>query len=297
MTIRPAPPADVSIDASLVRGLLQAQHADLVSLPLVEAGEGWDNKLYRLGDDLLVRLPRRQLSAALIEHEVRWLPQLAPRLPLRIPIPVRVGKPALGYPWTWVVNPWLRGETAASAHWHDGERGAVALGAFAAALHQPAPADAPMNPFRRTLPERSTRFGEHLQRLGSEVDVSRVQAAWDDALCLPPFESAPVWLHGDLHPANLIVCDGRLEAVIDFGDLTSGDPAIDLAVGWMIWGRDAREVFRTAAGRGAPIDEGTWARARGWALSLAVAYLAHSAGSLWMAGVGRRTITAVLADV
>lgn len=296
MTIQSAPAAELPIDIPLVRALLHAQHADLASLPLEEAGEGWDNKLYKLGDDLLVRLPRRQLAASLIEHEVRWLPQLAPRLPLPIPVPVRVGAPALGYPWTWVVGPWLAGETAAAARWHDGPRGAAALGRFVDALHEAAPVDAPENPFRRTLGERSSRVAECLQRLEGTVDVRRARETWEGALRLPEYQGPPVWLHGDLHPSNLIVRDGRLAAVIDFGDLTAGDPAIDLSVAWMLWDRGARASFREAAGGRTAIDEATWARARGWALSLAVAYLAHAAGSPWMARVGHATIAAVLAD-
>jgi aminoglycoside phosphotransferase (APT) family kinase protein len=114
---------------------------------------------------------------------------------------------------------------------------------------------------------------------------------------LPLFDGAPVWLHADLHPANLIVREGRLAAVIDFGDLTSGDLAIDVSVAWMIWEPDARESLRAGAGAGPPTNDVTWARARGWALSLAVAYLAHSAGSPWMARLGRQTIAAVLADL
>lgn len=296
MAVEGRPPADVTIDAALVRALLRAQHPDLASLPLAEAGEGWDNKLYRLGTDLLVRLPRRQLSAALIDHEVRWLPQLAPRLPLKIPSPVRVGTPALGYPWTWTVSPWLAGDTAAQIGWDDGDRGAAALGSFVAALHQPAPIDAPSNPFRRTLHERSDGLVERVERLATRIDGAHVLAAWHDALHLPAFEGPPVWLHGDLHPGNLIVRGGHVEAVIDFGDLTSGDPAIDLSVAWMLWTSEVRQTFRAAAGASTPVDDDTWARARGWALSLAVAYLAHSADTPWMARVGRRTIDAVLAE-
>jgi aminoglycoside phosphotransferase (APT) family kinase protein len=296
MNLHRMPDAEVAIDASLVRALLQEQHTDLTSLPLIEAGEGWDNKLFRLGEDLLVRLPRRQASATLIEHEQRWLPVLAPRLPLRVPTPVRVGRPGCGFPWSWSVTPWFGGETAATLTNH-GETLALQLGEFLTAMHQPAPADAPSNPFRQSLASRSDAFLERLQRCGEHIEHALVLLIYEAALAAPPWSGPSTWIHGDLHPANLVMNAGRLTAVIDFGDLTAGDPAVDLSVAWMLWPGSVRDVFRAMADRGAVrIDDAMWRRARGWATHLGVAYLAHSLDNPLMGDIGLRTIANVLAD-
>ena len=148
MTTRSKPTAEVTIDTSVVRSLLQEQHADLAHLPLIEVGEGWDNKLFRLGGDLAVRIPRRAASATLIEHEQRWLPRLAPQLPLPVPAPLRVGRKGSGFPWSWSVVRWFPGQSALLAPPQDVATTAVALGRFLRALHQPAPENAPHNPWR-----------------------------------------------------------------------------------------------------------------------------------------------------
>lgn len=290
------PDAELAIDAGLVRTLLYEQHEDLASLPLLEAGEGWDNKLFRLGDDLVVRLPRRQVAAALVEHEQRWLPVLAPRLPLPVPTPVRVGRPGSGFPWAWSVSPWFKGETAATLTSGVTEATAVRLGEFVAALHQPAPADAPLNLYRTSLSSRSDSLVERLQRCAG-IDQASTLAVWHASLRTPGWASESVWLHGDLHPGNLVVSDGQLTAVIDFGDITAGDPAVDLAVAWMLWPENVRGAFRATVDRTSrAIDDRVWQRARGWALSLGVAYLANSLDNPVMGSIGRRTIAAVLAD-
>src|SRR5262245_40482851 len=147
MTIAPKPPAEVSIDSSLVRALLDEQHADLASFALADIGEGWDNRMFRLGEDLAVRIPRRAVAAVLIEQEQRWLPRLSERLPLPIPAPVRIGRPGCGFPWAWSVVPWFPGQSALLAP-SDPMMTAVALGHFLQLLHQPAPEDAPHNPWR-----------------------------------------------------------------------------------------------------------------------------------------------------
>ncbi|HLG54180.1 MAG TPA: aminoglycoside phosphotransferase family protein [Vicinamibacterales bacterium] len=296
MNLQNMPDAEVAIVVSLVRALLCDQHEDLASLPLVEAGEGWDNKLFRLGDDFVVRLPRRQIAAALIEHEQRWLPVLAPRLPLPVPAPVRVGRPGCGFPWAWSVSPWFVGETAATLSGHT-EATAVRLGEFLAALHQPAPVDAPLNPFRTSLASRSDVFVERLQRCGRQIEHASALAVWRATLATPGWSGQSVWLHGDLHPGNLVVNDGRLTAVIDFGDLTAGDPAVDLAVAWMLWPENVRGTFRATIDRlTRRLDDGVWRRARGWALSFGVASLANSLDDPLTGSIGHRTIAAVLAD-
>ena len=287
------PAAEVEIDPSLVRGLLADQHPDLAVLPLEAGVPGWDNAIFRLGRELVVRLPRRAIAVRPLENEQRWLPELAPRLPLPIPVPVRVGVAGRGFPWPWSVCPWFEGETAAETPF-DQAAAARDLGAFVAALHAPAPDDAPANEFRGgALAGRSAILEERLALLAGTVDAEAVRARWRAALAAPYDAGRRVWLHGDLHPANLVVRNGRLAAVLDLGDLTGGDPATDLAAAWMFFDPDARRVFRDAAG--AP-DADTWARARGWALSHGIACLASSADNPRMHAVGARTLANVLAD-
>jgi aminoglycoside phosphotransferase (APT) family kinase protein len=291
------PRAEVSIDESLVRALLEEQHPDLASLPIVESSEGWDNKLFRLGDHLVVRLPRRQMAASLIEHEQRWLPVLAPRLPVPVPAPVRVGRPGCGFPWAWSVAPWFSGETAATMTSGYTEAVALRLAEFLAALHQPAPVDAPFNPFRTSLSSRSDAFVERLPRCGDHVDQASALLVWRAALAAPAWSGPSMWLHGDLHPGNMLVHAGRLTAVLDFGDLTAGDPAVDLAVAWMMWPESVRAVFRAAVDRTTSwADDAMWHRARGWAVSLGVAYLVSSLDNPLMGAIGIRTVAAALAD-
>src|SRR5437773_2048766 len=212
------PPADVTIEPSLVRALLSDQHPDLAHLPLVDVGSGWDNRLYRLGDGLAVRMPRRAVAAPLIEHEQRWLPELAPRLPLPIPAPVRIGRPGCGYPWSWSVVPWVAGKPAAIEPPDDGAAAAVTLGTFVCALHHPAPNGVPSNPVRGVpLADRANAVHRRVMRLEGAVNRATVLAAWEEALHAPSWSGPPLWIHGDLHPGNLIVTAGRVSAVIDFG--------------------------------------------------------------------------------
>ena len=286
--------ADVAIDAALVSALLHQQHPDLAHLPLDEVGGGWDNRLFRLGDDLLVRLPRRGLSAPLVAHEQGWLPQLAPRLPLPIPVPVRTGRPGCGYPWAWSVVPWLAGETLLRTVPADPSQIARDLAAFLRALHQPAPADAPANPWRGVpLAARTPKLHACLERVGGSVDRIAVLASWQEAVTAAPWRGPAVWIHGDLHPHNLLVAAGRLSAVIDFGDVTSGDPATDLSIGWMV-PPPFRLALREAMGDS--VDGATWRRARGWALTLGMAYVAGSKEGDPLIALGRATIEAALGD-
>jgi aminoglycoside phosphotransferase (APT) family kinase protein len=289
--------ADVEIDVSLVRALLEDQHPDLSKLPLTEIGGGWDNRLFRLGDQWLVRVPRRALSAPLVEYERRWLPELAVQLPLPVPVPVRMGRPGRGFPWSWSVVPWLAGASLLHARLERPVRTAIDLEAFLRVLHQAAPVDAPLNPWRGVpLPARTPILQSHLDQLGQAVDRAAVLAFWRRVVDTPMWSSPPVWIHGDLHPGNLLVSEGRLSAVIDFGDLTSGDPATDFAIGWMLppaFRQALREAIRA---RPIPIDDATWARARGWALALGVAYMAASPDGDPMIALGRAAIEAALGD-
>jgi aminoglycoside phosphotransferase (APT) family kinase protein len=298
MTIGAKPPAEVTIDPFLVLALLQEQHADLAHLPLIEIDEGWDNKLFRLGDDFAVRVPRRAASAALIEQEQHWLPRLSQQLPLPVPVPLRVGRPGCGFPWSWSVVPWFPGQSALLAPPEDLGTTAVALGQFLHALHQPAPNHAPHNPWRGVpLPTRAKTLREHLQRVDGLVNRAAVLDLWERVLSTPPWSGPPLWIHGDLHPGNLLVRDGRLSAVIDFGDLAAGDPATDLSVVWMLIPPSARSNFRVAArGEFDSLDDDTWMRARGWALALGLAYLAASRDDEALGALGGATIDAALND-
>ena len=275
-----------------MHALLREQHPDLAHLPLDEVGGGWDNRLFRLGGDLLARLPRRELSAPLVEHEQRWLPTLAPRLPVPIPVPLREGRPGCGYPWAWSVVPWLAGETLLRTVPADPRRIARDLAAFLRALHQPAPAEAPANPWRGIpIATRTPSFHSHLDRLAGSIDRGAALALWQEAVTAPPWPGPAVWIHGDVHPRNLLIAGGRLSAVIDFGDVTSGDPATDLSIAWMV-PSPFRPALREAMGDA--VDDATWRRARGWALALGLAYVAGSKDGDPLIALGRATIEAAL---
>jgi aminoglycoside phosphotransferase (APT) family kinase protein len=294
------PTAEVEVSADLVRRLLADQHPDLARLPVEFLANGWDNELYRVGEGLVARLPRRALGAQIIKNEQRWLPGLAPRLPLPIPYPERTGVPACGYPYSWSVVPYLPGVPATQASFSDPDAAAAAVGGFLGALHVPAPADAPANPFRGVpLAERAGNFAANLALIGGhdQVDPDAVLRGWDAALAAPSYDGPPVWLHGDLHPANVLVNDGQVSGVIDFGDITAGDPAGDLSVAWMLLPLRCHNSFwsayQAADGR---VDDALRARARGCGLNLAIVFLAHSEDNPVLREVGRRTLSAVLED-
>jgi aminoglycoside phosphotransferase (APT) family kinase protein len=289
MAPKPMPAAEADVSPGLVRRLLADQHPDLAHLPVEVMANGWDNVLCRVGDGLVARLPRREVAVRFLVHEQRWLPVLAPRLPLPVPAPVRVGRPGSGYPWPWSIVAYLPGQVAARSPARDA---AVSLGRFLAALHTPAVPDAPANPVRGVpLAERAATTAENLDAVGDLVDRGAATAVWEAALAAPLWDEPPVWVHGDLHPANILVHEGRVSAVIDFGDITSGDPATDLSVAWMLLPAESRDTFRSVYGTA---DDDLWVRARGWALTLSLAFLAHSADNPLLARIGRRTIDAVL---
>jgi aminoglycoside phosphotransferase (APT) family kinase protein len=205
--------------------------------------------------------------------------------------------PGEGYPWAWSVVPFLPGTRAADDPPFDQRKAATALGGFFGALHTPAPPDAPANPFRGVpLANRAASFADNLQSVAGQVDTGAVLAAWDTALALPAWDEAPVWLHGDPHPANILINDGLVSGVLDFGDITGGDPACDISIAWMLcpprWHGEFRAAYE-AAGNG-PVTDATWARAKGWSLNFAIVYLAWSADNPWLHAVGRRTLAAVL---
>ncbi|TRY17516.1 aminoglycoside phosphotransferase family protein [Tessaracoccus rhinocerotis] len=277
-----------------MRGLLAEQHPDLAERDLAIVANGWDNVIVRVGTDLVARLPRRELAAALVAHEQRWLPALATHLPIPVPVPLRVGVPGLGYPWAWSICDWFQGEVAADVPLADPAREADRLGAFVHALHRPAPVEAPRNPFRgQPVTGLVPRIRANLARL--HLERTALDALVDELAKTSPWRGPAKWLHGDLHSANLLVDGGEIVAVLDFGDLTSGDPAVDLAVAWMLFQPEERRRFRSAAGGGTPVDEPTWDRARLWGLHFALIYVRHSYGNERFARMGERLLRAVTA--
>ncbi len=277
MNSRPTPPeattpkAEVEIDAGLVRALLGAQHPDLAELPIRPADTGWDNVMFRLGDQYALRLPRRTLAAKLIEHEQRWLPELVDRLPLPVPSPVRIGKPACGFPWCWSVLPWLKGKAADLAGLNSDQ--ARPLAAFLLALHVDAPPEAPANPSRGVpLTQRADAIEARMRRLRGRSDLitGGIEQIWQAALATP-VDAAPTWIHGDLHARNILVDDGAISGIIDWGDMAAGDRATDLAAIWMLLSDSAAR--RQAMMAYGATSAATWRRARGWAVLFGVILL------------------------
>lgn len=284
------------IDANLVRALIIGQHPDLAGLPIEPLSSGWDNVMFRLGDELTVRLPHREVGVQLLLNEQQWLPSLAGSLPVAVPVPVRHGAPGERYPWPWSICRWVPGTMALDRPGHHRAELADDLGAFLAAMHRPAPPNAPRNPVRGVhLHERDELLHVALGKVVG-IDAELVRARWAEVVDLrADDQDAPRWLHGDLHPANLLLdADGRLSGVIDFGDLCAGDIASDLAVAWMLFpdSPSARERMRVAAG----VDTAAWARGRGWAIALGLAITAGSGDRPAMEAMGRRTLASALAD-
>lgn len=268
---------ELDIDASLVHRLLAAQFPRWAELPLAPVpSAGTDNALYRLGADLAVRLPRIQSATGQVEKEQRWLPRLAPHLPLAIPVPLAQGAPGQGYPWPWSVYRWLPGENAASEHLADPRQAATELARFIAALRRIDPSGGPgpgaHNSFRGApLARRDASVREAIASLHGRLDAGAATAAWEAALQAPAWHGPPVWIHGDLLAGNLLTDAGRLSAVIDFGCLGVGDPACDLMAAWTLFTGASRDAFRAALA----VDDATWARGRGWALSWALIFIPY----------------------
>ncbi|WP_420595773.1 aminoglycoside phosphotransferase family protein [Deinococcus sp.] len=287
-----------SITAALVDQLIAGQFPQWASLPVtpVEPG-GHDNRTFRLGDTMSVRLPSGGGYVPQVEKEQRWLPHLASRLPLPIPVPLAQGLPSADYPWPWSVYRWLEGENAESAHIADLPQLATDLGAFLSVLHRledaGGPAPGPDNFFRGgPLAVYDAEAQQAIEQLRSEVDSAAAKQVWNAALSATR-TVPPVWFHGDVSAANLLTRRGRLSAVIDFGCAGVGDPACDLTIAWTMFAGESREVFRTAL----PADADTWARARGWALWKALISLAeYRHTDALKAQAARRVVAEVLND-
>lgn len=291
----------MDIDAALVGRLVAAQFPQWAHLPVrpVALG-GWDNRTFHLGEHLSVRLPSAEGYAPQVAKEQRWLPRLAPLLPLPIPVPLAQGVPALGYPWPWSVYRWLEGEPAATARLADPVGCARTLARFLVALQRipsgDGPPPGPHNFFRGgPLATYDAQTRQAIAALPREIPARAALAVWEAALSAP-WSGPPVWLHGDVAAGNLLVRGGRLCAVIDFGCLGVGDPACDLAIAWTLFSGKSRDALRAAL----PLDEAAWARGRGWALWKGLITLAEHQSAQPSdqpkAAEARRAVEAVLSD-
>ncbi len=297
-TRREMPATPIDIDASLVRRLVSAQFPRWAHLPIksVEFG-GWDNRTFHLGEDMVVRLPSAEAYTAQVAKEHRWLPRLAPLLPLPIPVPLEMGVPADGYPWHWSIYRWLEGEIATIERIANLPQFATTLAQFLVALQRIDPAGGPTpgrHNFYRGGPlalyDMETR--QAIATLAGTIDRDAVTAVWEAAL-KETWHGSPVWLHGDISAENLLVTRGRLSAVIDFGCLGVGDPACDVTIAWTLFFGKSREAFRATL----PLDTGTWFRGRGWALWKALITLAEDrTRNSFKAVKARNVINDVLAE-
>lgn len=291
---------EVDVDVRLVGRLLAAQFPAWSRLPLEPVQpRGTDNALYRLGDELVARLPRTPRTATALRSEREWLPRLAPHVPLAVPVPVADGKPAEGYPFRWAVYSWLEGENATSDRIADESMLAAELAGLIAALQRIDPDGGPrpgaQNVFRgEPIARRDEAVRVAIAKLGGSIDANRVTAAWEADAGAPEWGGPPVWIHGDLDSRNLLARDGRLSGVVDWGCLGVGDPACDVMVAWKMLSVDTRPVFRAALS----VDDATWARARAWALSQALMALSYYALETNAALVreAERWLAEVLAD-
>lgn len=291
---------EVTTDTSLVRRLLATQFPQWASLPLSRVpSAGTDNAMYRLGSDLVVRLPRIDWAVEAVRKEVEWLPRLAPHLPWPVPQPVALGKPAEIYPYPWSVYRWINGEEATLRNVRDRHELARDLANFILALRAiPLPSADVQGAMTSNRGGRVAVVDEPARAAIAAceglLDGAALTAAWEVALDAPVGREAPVWLHGDLKPGNLLASGGRLSAVIDFGGLAVGDPAVDLLVAWNLLDAGARQTFRKAL----TVDEATWLRARAWALAVglfALPYYQHTNPGL--AAVSRYQLGEVLDDL
>jgi len=288
----------VDIDVSLVRRLLRTQFPRWAELPIEPvASSGWDNRTFRLGEHMSVRLPSAAKYALQVEKEQRWLPELAPCLPLPIPVPLAMGVPASDYPWHWSIYRWLDGDNASLESIADYPRFARELARFLGALQQvdatAGPPPGPHNSFRGgPLATYDGETRRAIEVLDGTLDTGAVTAVWEAALATT-WQGAPVWVHGDVAAGNLLVTEGRLSAVIDFGSSGVGDPACDLAIAWTLLEGASRDAFRAAL----PLDPATWARGRGWTLWKGLITLAqHQHTNPVEASTARHVIDEVLAD-
>lgn len=288
----------LEIDVALVRRLVAAQFPQWVHLPITPVErQGWDNRTFRLGVDKSVRLPSAAGYALQVQKEQRWLPELAPLLPLSIPVPLALGLPDKNFPWHWSIYRWLDGDTASLERLDDITEFATTLAHFLVALQKVDPSGGPSpgpHSFWRGGPlaiyEAETR--RTIVGLAGAVGTEAATAVWETALAAS-WKSPPVWFHGDVAAGNLLVREGKLKAVIDFGCSGVGDPACDMVIAWTLLTGESRGAFRQTLA----VEAGTWARGRGWALWKALITLAeHIHANSLIADEARRVLNEILAD-
>jgi len=286
---------EVDIDAALVGRLVAAQFPDLADLPIREArSTGTVNAIYRLGDRLCVRLPRVAQWADGLARERTWLPKLAPHLSLRIPTPVAKGRPAPAYPFFWAIYEWIDGAPYADDLVDDERRAARDLARFVVELRRMDHVDGAPPTGRAPLRELDGVTRDAIAGATGEIDRAAATAAWDRARAAPVWDGTPAWVHTDLLRPNLLVAGGRLRAVIDFGAVGVGDPAADVIAAWAVFGRAGRAEYRAAL----DVDDGTWERARGYALHQAVMIIPYYRDTNpGFVALARRTVEEIVADV
>lgn len=296
MTVSVSPTAERTLDEPEVRMLVRQGAPHLADLALQLVDEGWDNATWRLGDHLAVRVPRRSLAASLIEHEQQSLPIIGRMLDavgVRTPVPVVAGEATSEFPWPWSIVPWIPGARALERPRSKNGSWARELARALGALHRPAPANAPRNAVRGIpLIERDERMSALLAQISAPTSEALARA-WTAGIAAPP-SSERVWIHGDLHPGNIIIEEDHLAALIDFGDVTAGDPAYDLAAAWMAFDADGRALFRRETET--RYDEATWTRARAWAACVAAILLTQSDDREDYLTLGQATSAELLAE-
>jgi len=285
---------ETDIDAGLVRRLVAAQFPGLAGLPVSAVQPaGTVNAIYRLGDRLCARLPRVRSWAQDLDEEWDWLPKLAPQLSLRVPEPVAKGHPGSGYPFSWAIYRWIDGQPYADEVVGDEHQAARELAQFVAELRRIDPAGAP-RAGRKPLRQLDAGTRAAIASARAVIDSDAATAAWSQALEAPAWTGTPVWIHADLLRPNLLTAGGRLSAVIDFGSAGAGDPAADVIAAWSVFGPAGRGTFRRALG----VDDGTWHRARGYALHQAAMIIPYyPETNPGFVALAKRTVGEVLADI
>ena len=280
-----------AIDAALARRLIDTQFPQWAGLPLTRhTPAGSDHVIYRLGEELSVRLPLHSGAIEQAVKEAEWLPRLAPHLPLAVPVVVEVGAPDFGYPWQWAVSRWLDGEVATVDALSGSHQAAAVLAEFLTALHR-FDAEATENLTGRPLAARDRATRAAIAEVGDAFDTAAMTELWAAALDAPGWDRPPVWFHGDFHTGNLLTTGGRLSAVIDFGEFGVGDPACDLIIAFTLMTAETRRTFRTAL----DLDDATWTRGRGWALATGLnAHVSYAAVDPRVAAQTTRQITQAL---
>ena len=284
----------IDVDVHLVPRLIDTQFPQWADARLTPVeSSGTVNALYRLGSEMVVRLPLATWGAESVHREQEWIPRLAPLLPVEVPGLLERGRPALGYPCPWSVFGWIEGSHPRPDHLPHADLLAIDLASLISALHEIDLPNAP-DAYRGPVSEVDDSVRRCIAEVADEFDPGELTKAWEISLHAPGWEGPSLWAHSDLLASNLLMRDGRLAAVIDFGAAGVGDPACDLMVAWNVLPAHARPSFREAVG----LDDATWLRGRGWALAQAIIALPYyRETNPGMTRAARHALSQVLADV